>query len=466
MHRSRRSRMRNRIKEVLMTYLRRSFSSWPGMAALLAWIILILAGIFTRYFNLGSGNNESLAISLVTSSFCCFIWLHFRQQMKPRQRRLMPGFLWPHIAVFIVISTLSIGISAAIICHNTGAAPMTSAALALTACGVYGCIMMQNSSPKKVFCAAALFMILEMTLRIGRDMPLLLVGLWFAMTIFTGILLIFQNDDHSANNSPHDFSLISSLFYWAGLLAGRCFRPMRRSSRSAKALANRPILHSTMNGNPGAVWAYFWRWHGADAFNSGLSLILLPLLFLMAMGPPQGFSLVVCIGFGIPFVVVFPALYVAGLWLHRWSYMEMELLRPVSRTQFIRGLLFAISIQVLLVFLSIAGTASFIAGAGAIGSNQHARLIWLLPFCLAALLIQGFGCILCIWIISHRRIGTLLILLVFVLGSDTGFHLFAGGFMVPKADALASLQLAAEIMLLGLIIIPLVYRRWLNLEIG
>ena len=89
--------MGNRYTEVLMTYLRRPFSSWQAGIWLLGGVSFMLFGIASHGWN-----TYLLEVGIIFLGSS--LWTHLRDQMVNARRSLTPKYIWPHILLFSVIS--------------------------------------------------------------------------------------------------------------------------------------------------------------------------------------------------------------------------------------------------------------------------------------------------------------------------------------------------------------------------
>ncbi len=202
------------------------------------------------------------------------------------------------------------------------------------------------------------------------------------------------------------------------------------------------------------------RWRNANIFGIGqiLSLvsIVVTVLLVAAIRHAAYWDVILGLQMATPFIVVVPSLFTISQWLKYWPFMEMESLRPDGRKKFIKEIFIAIAIQTFSIWLVFAGAAAFIAiieGSGAQG------LAMLIPYYLISLLLQPLGYALCCWILAHRRQSVLIV----IAAGAAEIELFTSSMDWITRPMLIA---AAFLGLLGLILIPIVYRRWLNLEIG
>ncbi|MHB1767529.1 MAG: hypothetical protein ACYCUV_06715 [Phycisphaerae bacterium] len=198
----------------------------------------------------------------------------------------------------------------------------------------------------------------------------------------------------------------------------------------------------------------------ADIFQPGLLLTLVPMVVLVLIilifehqahsGVIYG-HLLAC-----PFVVVMPSLLAASQWLKRWPFLEIESLRPDSRRQFIKGIFSAVAIQTLFAWLAFAGA---IAAIAIIDGNVFRGWATLAHYYIASLLVHPFGYVQCCWILSHRRPAVL-----YAVGAGmVEFEMFSGFWDWEMRSVIVA---AAIFGILGVILLPIVYRRWMNLEMG
>ena len=159
----------------------------------------------------------------------------------------------------------------------------------------------------------------------------------------------------------------------------------------------------------------------------------------------------------VPFAAFWPAAVVAGRWQQAWPCVRADSLRPESRATFALGVFTSIAAQILLAWLIFAVATLAASAIAGIGLSEIETLACGL---LATLLIQPLVYTALCWLLPY----------------GTSAWMF---FMVPLAFAMLGLGtttifwgvslavgVATVCMLLGMILIPFAYRRWMNLEMG
>ena len=495
--------MGNRYKEVLMTYLRRPFSSWR--------VGLFLAFGLYMLFSDGGGQLGYLSLEAVfigVTTLGGLLWLQLREQMINPRRALMPAYAWPATAAFLAFSLPVVTLPPLLIVIHHEMHAGLPFAFAVYTFGLVGCAVAANSWLAILLCFFALIVPID-HLALFSLFPHSREGL-AAISLFIGgsattfwaihrMMHIVEGDLGYGKVSVLDELLKISLLFHR-LWYRRAARTGLKKRLSPDAVAVRPnaippgqLVHpgpldwvpqidrlreaqyplpqlrdGIPTGNPGALIAALRRSRQAGIFQTGLWLILVPVLVLTAWASSPGFSLFLSVILGFPFVVVLPPLVVAANSRDQWRYMEAESLRPATRAQFIRSLFIARAAQVAQVWLAFMGSALCVAIILAIRASDFVHFTYLAPYCLASLLLQVFGCVLCLWILSHRYSVMLLVFLVAPLQLYVGFHMLvptqnSGGLIAFMPTVIHFACLCA---LLGLILLPVTYRRWMNLEMG
>jgi hypothetical protein len=142
-------------------------------------------------------------------------------------------------------------------------------------------------------------------------------------------------------------------------------------------------------------------------------------------------------------------------WQAAWSCMEVESLRPESRGRLVRGVFLTIAFQIFLAWLLIATTVWL---ASVIASHTMTGMSTLSLHLLATGITQPLACAVVFWLLPlGSRATPFAVVAVSLAGATASLGSF-GPFQ--------GLGVAAVPMALGLILIPFVYRRWLNMEMG
>ncbi|MHB1769109.1 MAG: hypothetical protein ACYCUV_14825 [Phycisphaerae bacterium] len=467
--------MGNRYKEVLMTYVRRPFSSWPAGFCVLFGLYQLLFGWLPG----GGASATSLAWGVLFLGGA--VWLHFREQMVDSRRRLTPKFIWPHITVFLTLWVFLIGVCALLLLHSASLEVLDTICLLLLVFGYIGCCVATQIRVLPYLGFVALFWILASAIPaaprpfIPTDSPavrLAIVSLGvasgFGAIAVLGVAASLGaiawmtriTEEHWGYVKPVGFTL----YFEFSRAAGRFFEHLVNHSRNtggtlqskipARIYYNAPMVHS------GPLRAALHRWRHADIFQTGLLLAFVPMVVLVLVILIFGYQthsghiyglLLAC-----PFVVVLPSLLAASQWLKCWPFLEIESLRPDSRRQFIKGIFIAVAIQTLFAWLAF---ASAIVAIAILDGNVFRGWAILAPYYILSLLVQPFSYVLCCWILSHRRLAVL-----YAVGAAVvEFEIFSGFWDWEMRSVIVA---AAVFGILGVILIPIVYRRWMNLEMG
>ncbi len=473
-----------------MTYVRRPFSSWRAGF----WILFGLYQLFFGWLPGDGVSATSLACGVLFLGGA--LWLHFREQMVDSRRRLTPKFIPTHIAVFLTLSAFLIGVGILLLVQNVKPELLATTGLLLLLFGYIGCCVATQIRILPYLGFGGLFWFLAWYFSQSPHAPLadapttmMIACLGAALTFGAMAWMSWITEEHWGYVKPVGFDPVFQISRATGRILGKILGPSQRHRIPTTPAVTVSISYGAPMANPGAIRTALRRWRKSGASQTGLWMIIGPVLAWVFLSvrvtegaqapgiPPNsqlhsGDCLLVSILIGVPFVVILPALFVAGVWRHQRKYMEIESLRPASRSQFIGGLLSAITLQVGSVWLYFAGTTAIIGGLCSIEAHTFlACLVDIAPYLLASFLVQFFNGVLCLWIVSHARWATLLIgvaaltefYLVFVLLFPLR-SLDTGAALVSRAPAVVGI--AAICMLLGLILIPFVYRRWMNLEMG
>ena len=466
--------MGNRYKEVFLTYLRRPFSSWQTGI----WIYFSLYELFLGPPPGGRVSAASLMFAVILLGSA--LWLHFREQMTGLQRQLAPRFIWTHIAVFLTLSISLVVVCALLLLRNASLEVPETVCLLLLVYGYIGfCVASQIRALPYLGVGGFLWMLTSAIPASARpfiptDSPAVRLAVAslgaapsFAATAGLGVAASLGaiawmariTEEHWSYSKPIEFALYSEINRTIRGLVGRHLRNSRDTGKTSTAASrvpayrNAPIVHS------GPLRAALHRWHHTDIFQARLLLVLVPIVSLVlldfALGHKRPGNVMLGLKTAYPFILVLPCLLAASQWLKRWPFLETESLRPEGRRQFIKGVFITVAVQILFVWLAFAGAIALIAIIDGDVFNGWTCL----ALYSASLLVQPFGYVLCCWILSHRRLATL-----FALAAAAVEYKLSLGYAAWGIRPLVTI--ATTLMILGLILIPSVYRRWMNLELG
>ena len=249
-----------------------------------------------------------------------------------------------------------------------------------------------------------------------------------------------------------------------GRAAGRFFGHLLGPATSVRHVDGQndatPITYGMPMALDGTIPAALRRWRHTGV----LAMSLLPALFVVCYAASivvyglahsssemaQDFNVI------IPLVVMLPVI-VSARWRSVWSCIAVESLRPESRKRFARGIFLTIAFQILLAWLTFATTVWLTVAIVDHSLKDTASLALGL---LATGMIQPLAYAVVCWLLPHGRRAAYFFaftLIFMAMGMSTTIT-FWGTFQ--------AIGVAAVLMALGLILIPFVYRHWLNMEMG
>ena len=467
--------MGNRYKEVLMTYVRRPFSSWSAAFCVLFGLYQLLFGWLPG----GGASATSLAWGVLFLGGA--VWLHFREQMVDSRQRLTPKFIWPHITVFLTLWVFLIGVCALLLLHSASLEVLDTMCLLLLVFGYIGCCVATQIRVLPYLGFGALFWIQASAIPapprpfIPTDSPAVrlaivslgaapsfgaIAGLGFAASLGAIAWMTRITEEHWGYAKPVGFTLYSEFSRAAGRFVGRLLKHSRNMGGTsqpkipARVYYNAPMVHG------GPLRAALHRWRRADIFQTRLLLALLPIVILellfMMLTHQTHWESIYYLQAVYPFIVALPSLLAASQWLKRLQFLETESLRPDSRRQFIKSVFIAVAVQTLFAWLAFASAVALVI---AIIGGGVVREWTTLSLYFASLLVQPFGYVVCCLVLSYRRLATLFVLAAVAVDYEFSIR-----------NLLLEMRtwfiIATVCMLLGLILIPFVYRRWMNMEMG
>lgn len=174
--------MNNRYKEVLMTYLRRPFSSRRAVWFLAIGLYLLLSASGGR-----SGHLDPDVVFGGVAILGGLLWLQFREHVASHGRKLTPGYAYAQFGVFAGLAIALLSAAALCFALIAHANVMASLALAVAIFGMIGIYIAFNSYTIFVIC-----MLLFFGSRLYADkMPVFLTGqstLAAAMVLGCGLI--------------------------------------------------------------------------------------------------------------------------------------------------------------------------------------------------------------------------------------------------------------------------------------
>lgn len=456
--------MGNRYKEVFLTYLRRAFSSWRAMV----WAALFIWSIFSD----GGGRPGHIGPGSVFSGVAyggSLLWFHLRSQLVGPNRRLTPGYLRPTITVFIAMGLLVMAFPTVILAMRHGFCDGVFFALAVFEFGLIGCAL---AAENWLVTAACLLVILFLSRHFGHyiDLPRDGVGYFAIGQAVFGLAAISWSLFRMAAGPIRDGEFATSFGGSANLEAtarstGRFLGSLLGPSRSVGPVGT-PIPAAKIYYGPpmalgGATRDHLRRWRHMRV----LEINLVPAIFLLCfavsliVGKLANSASEVTADFSavVPFAAFWPAAVVSGRWRQAWPCVRADSLRPENRANFALGVFLAIGEQVLLAWLAfaVAALAAYaVAGLGLSGVGRLASEL------LATLMIQPLAYTALCWLLPYGTSAWMFFMLSLV------FAMLGLGATTILGGVSLAIGVATVCMLLGLILLPFVYRRWMNLEMG
>ena len=419
-----------------MTYLRRPFSSWQAVGFTGVGILLL------TWDDLGSADNPTthfFPLFLGVSWIGGALWMHFRDSLNCPQRRLAPRCTNAHLTVFaalaIVLTMVCPTVAAAAQAHNL-AAPCAISVL------IFGIVGSSVASGSWIPAFILMVFLVESGMYFSHwigdpllhnNIPLNVSLLVFGIAESSlGIMWIAAKAEPAAGNwATKELGTLD--------LARRLLWRVRRGG--ARRHGDPQEIHAS-GGGPLRRAAR--RWRHTNSLGRAATTALLATCATFILGIPL-----------VPCAFVLPMLIVAGRWMRVRPFLGSELLRPASRNDFIRGICTAIAIQLLLFWL----LTTVLIVAVAAGSGGLACVPWSAAYCAATLATQPLGFLLCGSIALRGRMAGLVL-------SAGAVSEFAGAVFFADGQTNLSLIVAPLILVVGLTLIPFVYRRWLNIEMG
>ena len=450
--------MSNQYKEVLMTYLRRPFSSRRAVLFLAIGFYLLLSDSGGRSGHL----DPEMAFAGVTI-LGGLLWFQFREHVANHRRKLTPGYAYAQFGVFAGLSIVLL--SAAGLCLVLIGNSSVTASLALTV-AIFGMIGIY------VACLSYTILLIFFLLVLGsgfyaNKMPVLLSGqstLTAAMVLACGLIGIIWS-------MVRLLSFTEEQYGYRGPLELALFRQKSKdksinglpaiATTQSSVLPKAAIARAAVKPQPQSRVRYPRRkW--PRVYGLWLWILLLGLAFqtiglLLAGGLRHHKTVYVVLNaqYFLPALLVFPAIFVASQWLSLWPQFAIESLRPVTRGQFVRRIGVTLFIQCILAFIIAA--VYFLTIIDLIGDGLVGALVFT-PLIFAVLLAQPLMFILSWWALQYRSaIGFVPIIIApFVISVP----------VFPTIHFTRVIMMGVALMLLGLILLPITYRRWMNLEMG
>ena len=441
--------MANRYTEVLMTYVRRPFSSWQAAVVSLGgalWVGLSCLPGHSQLFSWLFGE--------------CFIggslWSQFREQMATWRRLVAPKYTAPQILVFGLLAlavVFTMPLPATILQNRPYLAPLSVSIL------MFGSIGIAVAMPSIILLAAGAVAFFLFSLNQFGIQQALIATLSGEYHILTWWLLVFGTVLTVSAVTRVAYLAEGGLGYAAPLEFTAMSRWLRRHRRTTASESPPSQSDASLSYSAAAMPGRI-RWRRTRFFRLGMSLSMLPFLLIpvcvigLTQHPSQ-LDVVVGSQYMLPFLALFPAISLAGRCIVNFRFLATESLRPATRSAFIKGFaasFFLNGFKAFVVSSTIFLVAVYLAGGGLVGA------LLLVPFIISIMLAQPLILALVWWLAQYRSAATLVVALSMPMG--------IGPVLFPDANYWGFLAGGAVCMFLSLILIPFVYRRWMNMEMG
>ena len=448
--------MDNRYKEVLMTYLRRAVAS----IGVLFWIGLTAWAFVTG--DLGDSRQYGFFSQFIGTLLAAgLLWTHFSQQMIEPQKKLAPDFFRWHVRAFLTLAGVVVIGLPAIAIYRHGGGHIGVYTITIFLFGAVGLVSAMNYLSAIILPIACLPLVgAVFWQRVGNPSSpkgwlytLLLLGIGVA-EIAIAIRLLARK---SATPRPRLMEMPAGDALDA---AAELLRITEKNRHTSIKYARRDHLARGSKIGLLKLFSTFvrhWRYARPRWLEIGFTAVVYlsaVIFFLSLRDGPTGQIALGAAAISVA-LIVFPGLVATGEWNQILPCLAGELLKPAGRRRFVFSIAVAMLVQIITLWTIAAGMfalAMLCAGGG------FAALRLAAPYALASLLFQFVIFVASWWSLPNCGIiWAVLLPAIFwrlppMLDPRTGYK-----------DLLAT---AAGSMLLGLILIPFVYRRWMNLEMG
>lgn len=448
--------MDNRYKEVLMTYLRRAVASIgvPFWIGLTAWAFVT--------GDLGDSRQYGFFSQFIGTLLAAgLLWTHFSQQMIEPQKKLTPDFFRWHVRAFLTLAGVVVIGLPAIAIYRHGGGHIGVYTITIFLFGAVGLVSAMNYLSAIILPIACLPLVgAVFWQRVGNPSSpkgwlytLLLLGIGVA-EIAIAIRLLARK---SATPRPRLMEMPAEDALDA---AAELLRITEKNRHTSIKYARRDHLARGSKIGLLKLFSAFVR-HWRYAQSRWLEIVFNAVVFLFAVifflslrhtSPRQIMLGAVAISVAL---IVFPGLVATSEWLQILPCLAGELLKPADRRRFVLSIAVAMLVQIITLWMIAA--AMFILAMLCAGGGQ-AALRLAAPYGLASLLFQFIIFVASWWSLPNRGIIWAALLPAIFYGVPSLLDRRSG-----YEDLLAT---AAGSMLLGLILVPFVYRRWMNLEMG
>ncbi len=447
--------MGNRYKEVFLTYLRRAISSvgvpiWIGLAT---WAFVVGDLGDSRQYGFFS---QFLGTLLAAG----MLWTHLSQQMTEPQRKLVPYFFRSHVAAFLTLAGAVVVGLPAIAIYRHGGGHIGVYAITIFLFGAVGIVIAMNQLSAIILPIACLPVVGEVFWqRVGT--PSSPKGwLYTVLLLSIGITEVAVAVRLMARKSTAPRPRLMEMPAGDALDAAAELLRMTEKNRytSIKYTGHdHPAVKSRIG--PWRLFRTFVRhWHHARPgwLETGYTAVacLFAIIFFLAIRDDSAREITpgsVAISLAL---IVIPGLIATGEWQQILPCLAGELLKPTDRRRFVFSIAVAMLVQIITLWMIAAGM--FILAVLCAGGFTALRMA--APYGLASLLFQFIIFVACWWGLPYRGLVWAALLPVVYCGAP---------FLLSLSPAYAYLLVAAVgSLLLGLILLPFVYRRWMNLEMG
>ena len=441
--------MANRYKEVLMTYVRQPFSSWQAG-------LTPLGGVLWVGLSCLPGHSQLFSWLLGEFFIAGSLWGQFRERMTGWRRRLTPKYTLPQILVFAffgLAAVLAMPLPATIVQNRPYLAPLSISIL------IFGFIGTAVAMPSVILLGASAVAFFLFSLNQFGTQQALAAALSGERHTLTWWLLAFGTVLTVAAATRVAYLAEGGLGYASPLESAPMAGWLRRHRRTTASEAP-PFQSVALLPRSAAAMRGRGRWRRTRFFRLGtvlqmLPFLLIPIWIIGLTQHPSRLNVIVGAQYVLPFLALFPAISLAGRCVANFHFLATESLRPATRSAFVKGFAaslflngFKASAASSMIFL----VAVYVAGGGLVGA------LLLVPFIISIMLAQPLILALVWWLAQYRSAVTIIIALTMPMG--------IGPVLFPDANYRGFLAGGVVCMFSGLILIPLVYRRWMNLELG
>ncbi len=476
-----------RMQQVAMTYLTRPVLLWAGGLG-------SLFVSYTMYFTLSeqSDNTEARLLQLVVLPvflFSLLLALHAKWQFVNPVARLLPGYRTPHISVLAILTILVLGLIPLMGSVVTGTSPLGFAAIIIAVAGpILWAIHFSNFILAYLAMGIGYSSLLPIVTPFWLD-PNLPYGPYRLLIFLAGWGLVgfwlWRLASLHEERSDYNITPIAAQF-------GRASRSERAEQRKLVAramkknslqgwLADRTIDQELAGPPPSP--SRLLR-HGSMAMSAEWRAVT---WFLAFGGMFSALAIVLGVVFGekaignigllmmpLMFALFMPGSFLSQLFITRWPFMEAELLRPITRKDYLMGVIRAGLRDTAIQAVAFVGLAFLLVGCF---SPERMTPFSVVAFFAAVVAGNFFVASFNIWYASFRNgllqfflpmLSMIPIGLVGISFTGIWFRVTKGnpGTLEQVGWSIVALGLASALPLLGLFFLRTAKRRWMNVELG